>query len=949
MRQDLPRLLERERETEVATSALLRTRAGEGGVVLFEGERGSGKTSLLRLLRDDAQTMGFQVLHARGGELEQGFSWAIVRQLFERTPAEPSGGVPDPFGGPAALARSLFDYDQEAGGLAPAPEEEAPELHAVLHGLYWLCRNLSRHQPLVLVVDDVHWADRMALRFLSYLVNRIDTDAVLVLLAGEPTTGSAAQDLLMSVVAAPSAGFATLGPLSVGAVRETAARILGGEVDESFAEACHSATAGNPRHLHELLADVADRGIEPVAAAATQVGALAPSRVAWEIRRRVRRLPDAATVLAGAIAVLDTAAEPRHVCPVSGLDEAVAAAAAGLLRDAKLLLPGVPYTFQRPIVRQVIYDALPAQERNTAHRRSARLLWSAGAPRSAADHLCKTDPDADAWAVDLLRAAAEEAVRNGDPRAATRYLIRAMAEAPGEAVSDQIMAQLGAAELRARDRSAVSHLFEALRRAPQHGLQRSVRLDLAQALAATDRYDEAVVMAGGAWRTGERADDPAVVQARTLTSALARLSTGRGCRRQASAPPSRDIAPDRAHAAAEALCRGVPSIRVARLASGAIAEGIHLTPQDLEFQSASLAAWTLAQCDDFAGAERGLTDILRQADDRGHVLAAMAARGLRATVLFDTGRLATAESEARVVLRHHDSASLTVWGSLIAASTLVQCLIETGRPAEAEAVLERYGLAAELPESALYGLVRVARGRLMVSLERFEEGARDLLECRRLAGEKGWQHPAATAGYLTDAVRALTVTEGSRAARKLAFEEVVRASSFGAGRPLAVALRTYGELVGGRKGLSRIESAEELLCGLPNTLEWARTLVALGSALRRMGSRTEARQRLTAGMELGGRFGATGIVESARAELRLAGARLTQTAEGTAPLTPAEQRVAAKAAEGLSNREIAQRLFITVKTVEWHLRQTYTKLGISKRSELVRALAKVPAMVPRSA
>jgi DNA-binding CsgD family transcriptional regulator len=367
---------------------------------------------------------------------------------------------------------------------------------------------------------------------------------------------------------------------------------------------------------------------------------------------------------------------------------------------------------------------------------------------------------------------------------------------------------------------------------------------------------------------------------------------------------------------------------------------VPLTAYDVDLASPALAAWTLAQCDDLGNAERALADIARQAASLGQPLATATAESLRARVLYDTGRLREAETVAREAMRYQSATSLRPACVPLAAAVLVHCLIDTDRPAEAEELLDRTGLESQVPASALFIPLRIARARLHIRLERFEAGLGELVACRELASRRGWLYPTAICEVLPDGVRAVAQVEGPRAARRFALEELGRARAFGAPRPLAVALRTYGELGGGAEGLALMEEADGLLSGLPDMLERARTSIALGSALRRAGQRSEARQRLTSGMELAHDIGATALDRVARSELRLAGVRLARAGvRSCETLTPAEERVAQKAAEGLSNREIAQALFVTVKTVEWHLSQAYAKLGIGRRSELPHALA----------
>jgi DNA-binding CsgD family transcriptional regulator len=161
-------------------------------------------------------------------------------------------------------------------------------------------------------------------------------------------------------------------------------------------------------------------------------------------------------------------------------------------------------------------------------------------------------------------------------------------------------------------------------------------------------------------------------------------------------------------------------------------------------------------------------------------------------------------------------------------------------------------------------------------------------------------------------------------------EEVRLAAAAGLARPQAVALRGAGLVKGGDEGLACLQASVALLDGSPLRLEHARSLVELGAALRRRGQRAEAREPLAAGMELAHRCSAERLVARAQEELRAAGARPQRPARsGIDALTPSEQRVARMAAAGRSNAEIAQELFVSLKTVETHLSHAYKKLALT--------------------
>jgi DNA-binding CsgD family transcriptional regulator len=175
-------------------------------------------------------------------------------------------------------------------------------------------------------------------------------------------------------------------------------------------------------------------------------------------------------------------------------------------------------------------------------------------------------------------------------------------------------------------------------------------------------------------------------------------------------------------------------------------------------------------------------------------------------------------------------------------------------------------------------------------------------------------------------------------ALELVREEVALAWQWGAPRSIGVALRAQG-LVQGKDGIPTLRESLEVLRTSSAKLERARTLVELGAALRRSNERAEARELLREGLDLAVRSGSQPLVDQAQAELAATGARPRKLVlSGAESLTPSERRVAEMAADNMTNKDIAQALFVTTKTVEVHLSNVYRKLGIGSRNELGDAL-----------
>ena len=222
----------REREIEVAETkvGIEQARDGHGQLLVVQAAAGLGKTSLLAATRRSARESGMRVLTARGSELESSFAFGVVRQLFESVLHGVSDEVRSRWlSGAAELARPMFDTSTAVEAL-----DVADATYARLHGLYWLCCNMAHEQPLLLSVDDGHWADDPSLKFLSFLSRRLEDVAVLVLVGTRPNEEALSSEL-PTLVADPAARNLSLAPLSDGAVRDWVRAALGSEAAERSA------------------------------------------------------------------------------------------------------------------------------------------------------------------------------------------------------------------------------------------------------------------------------------------------------------------------------------------------------------------------------------------------------------------------------------------------------------------------------------------------------------------------------------------------------------------------------------------------------------------------------------------------------------------------------------------------------------------------------------------
>ena len=485
-------LLERREETARIESALAEARSGHGAFVVVEGPAGIGKTALLGAARCAAADSGMRVLSARGTELERDFSFGVVRQLFEAVLVEADederANLLEADAGAAAGLLGLPGAPL-VDGFSPARVDPS---FAILHGLYWLCANLAAATPLCLVVDDAHWADAASLRFLAFLLTRLEELDVALVVATRPREDGTDAGLLATVTSDPSADVIHLPPLTRAAVARLVESRLGGTPDRVFVDALFRATKGTPFLVRELVEALSERDIPATAEAARQVERIGARTIGRSIRLRLRRLPEARGRLARALAILEQS-DLLVAARLADLDEAEAADAAELLVTAGILESGRPLRFVHPIVRSGIYSELTTAERAQGHRTAARLLADRpGACECVAEHLLSTDPAADGWVVERLVGAARAAAGNGSPESAAVFLRRALDEPPPAADQHALLLELGTAEASAGLDGWVDHLQDAVATAPDSESAAGAAIVLAGTLNRAQRFAEAV-------------------------------------------------------------------------------------------------------------------------------------------------------------------------------------------------------------------------------------------------------------------------------------------------------------------------------------------------------------------------------------------------------------------------------------------------------------------------
>jgi DNA-binding NarL/FixJ family response regulator len=937
-------LYEREAELAALSKALSGARSGAGGLVVLEGSAGIGKSRLLAEARVMADGRGMTVLTARGIDLERDAPFGVAADLFAATLAgagdtEPDRGRARLLSGQAALAAALFD---------PVPPPSA-DSSALVRGLYWLTVNVAasaaageRPGGLLIEVDDAQWADRPSLSYLAHLAARIDElPAVLVVAvrSGERATDQQTLDWLRD-----RAGRSLLRPraLSPDAIALMARAELPA-AEPAFIRACAEVTGGNPFLAAELLRALRADGIAPAASAVARVRSLVPDSVLRAVLVRLARLGEPAEMLAKAVAVLGNRAPMRQARPLAGLDVAAAEQAADALASAHIMAPGEPLRFAHPLIATSVYADIPAFARARAHRRAAELLAADGAATDiVVAQLLLTQPDGDQRTVSTLREAAARALTRGDPAAAVHLLNRALAEPPRPGDRGHVLIELANAEIEQGDQAAARHIDEAIPLLESSGERVGalaalgrLRFNLGEHEAAAAVIEEALELL--------KPDDPALppllvgyLTTSTFRAGLYPLSAARlqpliEATRAGHPPPDPGLL---AHLVLRLALAAEPVTLVRALAEQATAADPLVDPASLGILN-GLVVQALCCVDELDAAERISDAALTAARRRGSLLSFTMASYHRAIGRYHRGELASALAD----LDQARAAAQDGWtaGDSWSGGLRVQIHVERGDLAAARAALAL--TEGALPGSMDVPVGRYARARLALAEGRPAEALRDAESAGELLGAGfGIDHPGFVPWQRTAALAALAVGDDTRA-RKLAGELLERARWSRIARAIGLALRTRAAVADGEERRVLLAEAADVLAASPSALERAHALVELGAASRRAGLRPAAERGLRAGLQLADAMGAVPLADAARHELRALGLRPRRSAvTGPDSLTPTERRVAELAASGLTNRQVAEALFVTEKTVEAHLNRVYRKLEVSSRWQLKNRL-----------
>jgi DNA-binding CsgD family transcriptional regulator len=940
-------LADREAEVAALEAAVARALAGDGGVLVVRGPAGIGKSALLRVGGRLAEAQGVKGLWAQAAPFERGFPFGVVRQLLEPVLARGGRAGEDLFAGAAAGARAVL-------GDEPGPQVTPDPSFASLHALYWLTANLAARAPLLVCVDDVAWCDEASLRFLGFLVRRLDGMAVAVAVAyrtGEPGSSDAVDALVLN----PRAEVVQPAPLRAAALAGMVAGELGEEVDAEFGAACLEATGGNPLLVAELLRALKAERARPRASEVGRVRGIGAVAVGPAVRRRLAVLGGGARAVAQAVSIFGESVGRGDLAGTATLAASELADALAALTSAGIVRGEDRVSFVHPLVGDAVRASLTPSEGTRLHERAVRALCQRGAsPRELAPHVVAGAVGAHPGAVGMLRQAARWALGAGAPEAAVRYLERAVAELGTGDDLAPLLVELAKAKVQAGDPGARDDLERAIEVARDARARATARISLSVVLVAAGEAARSIeVLDQGLDEVA--AEDPELadrMEAHLLSTievagpGLAKFprTIGERVTRARSARKSRTTVTGRMVLCAlayEEMVGGGAAAEVVRLADQALANDELLYAEGPACMSMYRAVVALLVCDELERAWAKLTLALAEARRLASPTAFVWASAWRCCVNLRLGRLLDAEADGRAGLDSGDR-YVSGYGLRLARIWLALSLTEQGRFDEARTEL------GQVPEPDPPSMLTVAlidsRARFYLACGDYEAAARDYDLYWRLLEPTvalvDWRRPAS--GGINARVlgaRALIGLGDLDGARTLVDEELPLAKAFGTHRAIGMALHTAGLLEHGEARVQALKHATEELARSQSRLEYAGALCDYGAALRRANRRAEARAPLQAALAIAREARAAPLRDRAAQELMATGARVSRPGvSGVDALTASEHRIASMAAAAMSNRDIAQALFVTVKTVEVHLGHVYHKLNLTRRTQLAAAL-----------
>ncbi|WP_260640171.1 helix-turn-helix transcriptional regulator [Streptomyces angustmyceticus] len=922
-------LLDREAELDLADAAL---RSGRGSLVLVSGPLGVGKSALLDGIGALGAAQGAQHLRASAAPMERGFALGAARQLLEPALRQASPETRARWtSGAAGRALGALEADRP-GGTGPS-ESDPDDLTAIIE-------NMARDQPVLMLVDELQWADPATLQWLRHLSGRVAGLPVLLACAvreGDALSGHpAVQDVVdrATHVLRP-------GNLAPHDTHELIRRHYGEAPDDAFTAACHRSTGGNPLFLSCLLAEAAPRSLQPAAENAEAVGALRPASLQHRLLLRLDAQSEQVRRVAWAVAVLGDTTNPELLSKLAEVDSAGRDHALRQLTDLGLTTGMQSPRFVHALVRTAVAEGIPPEERTALHALAAELLHRAGRPpEQVARHLMALTAPPWTWANEVLRAAAGAAQRRGAPEVAAGYLRRALMDCSSDDDRADLLIDLATSERSFAPYASVRHIAQAvlLCSGPVQRAQAVVRLAPSVYSSTLLPVHELLQEAADALGPGDRLQGPdrelalrlearirqsALSDPEHLADSVARL-VGLGPEPRTDTVAERELlAP---LLGAVTFSNALPAHEVAPLANRVL-ECEPPLPGHVH-TTMPLVVASLVAADSVDGLACWLDAVEENAVGRQTRVEQAMIGTEQALVSLARGRLTRAKKQAVAAFELAGEKHEEVF--TVSSMTLATCAILTGDHQLADRLLAVKYRAEDDPYvwsglAMLKGQSAARNGDLEGALGCFLDAGRRLEQC-------GWLNPALLPWASAAAFLHLYLGRREQA-QELSALEVERARAWGAPGPLGRALRVYGHMVEGPGSTEVLREAVDVLHMSANRFELCQALLDLGERL----GPADARGRAALHQAYAEAVECETPWLASRAEELLAGAPPDPEAT-RGQLTPSERKVAELAASGRTNQVIAGELNITCRAVEKHLTNCYRKMSIPGRVHLVTAL-----------
>ena len=917
------------RANELAVGRRFLVAAGNGPACLvIEGQPGIGKTMLWQVIGEEAAASGMRLLVSRPSELEIDLPHVSLADLLQPVAAEVRPELP-----PAqrrALDLALLSGEDDA---------DAADLRALGTAVLTSLRFLAARAPVVIAIDDLQWADRATAGALSFAARRLRDDRVGFLLARRPANLTPEGEALETAFANAWREACALEPMSLGGLHRLIDGRFGINLSRPALVHLERATLGVPLFAIDLV-DALRRDGQPITPDAIVP---APVEIERMVARRLERLSDAARRMVDAVAAVG---RPNLALVEALAGGGVEAALAPAIEHGLLEREADRVRFAHPLYRSVVYRALREEDRRRLHLRIADVVDD---PGTAALHLAMgTDgPDNDVATIIANEAATAE--HRGTAAAAAVLYEHAVRITPPDAVGPRADRMLGLARLLwdlgevERSRVIANEVVRTAPPGPSRVLARLLvgthALWTVGAAAAIDAYRSALVDAAG------KPELEATVHLRIAYVADHDLALAvEHARKAASLVDGRPGAIDLAACAllmlaefdlllgrpydagraerGRALLDGASSARDARSSLDAhrIARErswlLHAATDDLETARAELVALRRADEDD--GIDRpapiAYLDLAELSCQLGDAMAARSYAELAEQFAAQTGNLTYAAAGAALA------------GSLVAE--------HVGDHERASALARRArSAAAELGDGPMIDRVAVVEARLGLARQRPRAAAQVLLDVEANVEASGIRHPGVHRfrGELVEALVLAGSLEQART-RAVALSAAVEGSPTPWGRTVAARSRGLVAAASGdlETALVELTEAEAEQASLPMPVERGRTLVHLGRVHRRRRKKREALDAFAGALTTFESAGAAGWARIAHAERERAGSGMA----GVHELTATEREVARLAAGGMTNRQVADAMVISPKTVDGALTRVYGKLDIHSRAEL---------------